>query len=230
MSQQNTHENHRRRMRDKIRDKGLDGLPDHEILEFLLFFAIPRRDVNALAHNLINRFSSLSGVLDAGHYQLMAEEGIGESASTFLSALPAVFRAYQLERVGMGHVFDTLDDANAYLNQHFFGRSVETLIMMCLSSTNQMLSIHTVEEGCVESVPLPIRRIMSHALAVPDTKRVIIGHNHPRGFLYPSDADIRCSLELQKAFSYVGIILSDHIIGGDDDYVSLRNSNLLASV
>ena len=92
------HDGHRERMRQRARETDMRGFQPHEVLEFLLMYAIPRRDVNPLAHKLIERFGSLSGVLDARPEELMQVPGVGENAATLLSSLVSVFSAYQRDR------------------------------------------------------------------------------------------------------------------------------------
>lgn len=115
------HTGHRKRVKDEFRARGLEGWPDHRVLELLLFYAIPQGDVNGLAHDLIDRFGSLAGVLDASEDELRKVPGVGEHTSLLLQLIPAVGARYREQRSDLGELVQTPREAAALLEPYFFG-------------------------------------------------------------------------------------------------------------
>lgn len=226
MEDKQLHEGHRARLRRQVRERGLEGMPDHNILEFLLFYTIARRDVNPLAHALIERFGSLSAVLDAPIEELMRVPGCSEVTAVFLSTLPKVFRAYQQDKLKAGVLFTDAEGVGDYLAKLFVGRRVETLIMLCLDLKNKLICWKVVADGSVAHVSFPIRRIVELALSAGAVS-IAIAHNHPGGFAIPSRGDIEATGKLRDALSPLGIALIDHVVVSEDDYTSMRLSGYL---
>ena len=226
MDDKKPHEGHRARLRQQISERGLDGLPPHNILEFLLFHTIARRDVNDLAHALIDRFGSFSGVLDASREELKKVAGCSEVTASFLNALPGVFRAYQEDKLTRGIVFEDVPQLGDYLASLFVGRNVETVILLCLDLKNKLIASKVVATGSVAHVALPIRRIVEIALSV-GAVGIAIAHNHPGGYALPSSGDISATRQLQDALGPLGIELIEHVVASEDDYTSMRLSGYL---
>ena len=227
MDEKNAHEGHRARMRQQISERGVDGLPPHNILEYLLFHTIARRDVNDLAHALIDRFGSFSGVLDASREELKKVPGCSEITAAFLSALPGIFRAYQEDKLIRGLVFEEISQLGDYLASLFVGRSVETVVLLCLDLKNKLICSRVVASGSVSHVTLPIRKIVEVALSV-GTVGIAIAHNHPGGYAIPSSGDIAATRQLQEALIPLGIELIEHVVVSEDDYTSMRLSGYLS--
>ena len=220
------HEGHRARLRSQVRERGLDGLPAHNILEFLLFHTIARRDVNPLAHELIDRFGSFSAVLDASVEELMRVPGCSEVTAVFLSSLPKVFRAYQEDKLQEGILFTDAESIGEYLAKLFVGRKVETLIMLCLDLKNKLICWKMVAAGSVAHVSFPIRRIVEIALSAGAVS-IAIAHNHPGGLALPSRGDIEATKKLRDALAPLGIALFEHVVVNEEDYTSMRLSGYL---
>lgn len=230
----NPHSGHRSRVRSKVAQLGLEGMPEHEVLEYLLFHTIPRGDVNALAHALIDRFGSFAGVLDASSRDLCGVDGVGETTALFLSSLPSVFRLYRQSKQSRTR-YRSLKDLEADLTEEVYlrvvDRRVETLVMACLSNSNTLLSVQTVSTGTVNAVNLPFREVVNIALSV-GAVRILLAHNHPEGDAMPSRDDIRVTQELMDILKPLGIELLDHIIVGAQlpdgrKYLSMRESALI---
>ena len=125
------HEGHRQRVKDRFRREGLDNFDELYVLELLLFYCIPRKDTNPIAHRLLDHFGSLTAVLEASPEELEKVEGINASASTFLSLITQVGRYYQVHRAEPGDILRTSDQCGNYLMPYFFGRDNETVFLLC---------------------------------------------------------------------------------------------------
>ncbi len=220
---ENLHEGHRKRMRERFIKSGLDDFAPHNVLEFLLFYSIPRGDTNPIAHRLIDSFGSLSGVFDATPEELMKVKGVGESTAILISMVPQMARKYLEDKADSVNVMGGCSDIGAYLLPKFVGRTNEALMMVSIDNKNKIISCSVVAEGTVDSAKVSRRRVMEEAMKVNAT-RVILAHNHPRGVAVPSSEDVVMTREIGRLFAQVGIELVDHIIIADDDYVSMAAS------
>ena len=221
------HKGHRERIKNRFLTSGLESFPEHEILELMLTFAIPQKDVNPLAHALIEHFGSLSNVLDASYDELRRIPGMNDISAAFLSLLPSVFRRYQEDKCNMGVTFHSIEDIGDYLFHLFAGRKVETMIILCLDLKNKLISSRVLATGSVEHVSLPVRQIVETALSL-QAVGIVIGHNHPNGLALPSSRDISATRHLRDVLSPLGIELIDHIVANESDYTSMRQSGILA--
>ena len=217
------HDGHRERLKKRFREEGLDGFTEFQILELLLFYIIPRRDTNPIAHALIDRFGSLHQVLEAPVEELEKVEGIGPNAALLLNLITSVARAYMVSRTENSKILRTIDECGEYLKSLFIGRRVETVYLLCLDAKCKVLGCREVGEGSVNSANVPTRRIVEIALGM-NASSVILAHNHPSGIALPSKEDILTTRRVAAALSTVDIQLVDHIIVADDDYVSLVQS------
>ena len=220
---ENIHEGHRKRMKERFMKSGLDDFAPHNVLEFLLFYSIPRGDTNPIAHRLIEAFGSLSGVFDATPEELMKVSGVGESTAILISMIPQMARKYLEDKADAVNVVGGCGDIGAYLLPKFVGRTNEALMMVSIDNKNKVISCSVVAEGTVDSAKVSRRKVMEEAMKVKAT-RVILAHNHPRGVAVPSAEDVAMTREIGRLFSQVGIELVDHIIIADDDYVSMAAS------
>lgn len=223
---QNPHKGHRERKKKLFREQGLDAFADHEVLELLLYYAIPRQDTNPLAHRLIEHFGSLSAVLSAPEAELERVEGVGEHAATLLSlVLPVVRRAYTDAR-GSSIALTSTAKLGDYFCGIFFGAQQESLYEVCLDAKGKLLRCYKIADGSVDAVGVNVRVIVENALRCR-ASAVALSHNHPSGLALPSPEDNASTLAAYDALRAVGITLIDHIIVADDDFVSLRENGLL---
>lgn len=220
---ENIHEGHRKRMKERFMKSGLDDFAPHNVLEFLLFYSIPRGDTNPIAHRLIDAFGSLSGVFDATPEELMKVSGVGESTAILISMIPQMARKYLEDKADAVNVVGGCGDIGAYLLPKFVGRTNEALMMVSIDNKNKVISCSVVAEGTVDSAKVSRRKVMEEAMKVKAT-RVVLAHNHPRGVAVPSAEDVAMTREIGRLFAQVGIELVDHIIIADDDYVSMAAS------
>lgn len=219
------HEGHRQRLKERFRKEGLDGFTDIQVLELLLFFCIPRRDTNAIAHGLLARFGSLHQILEAPVHELEKVDGIGEQASTLISLTRQLARRYGVSQARMENILNTTSQCGEYLKPFFLGKRDETVYLMCLDAKCKVLGCTQVGSGSVNSAGLSVRKIVETALALNATS-VVLSHNHPSGLALPSNEDVVTTRRVAMALNTVGIFLADHIIVANDDFVSLAESGL----
>ena len=221
------HDGHREKMRQRFMTGGLDAFADHEILELLLYYAIPRRDTNPIAHALMERYGSLPAVLAAPMEDLKRTEGIGESAAVLLHLVPQVCRRARLAQVGEDQVLNSSERAGAYLLECFDGESREVIYQLCLDRKGKLLACKRLGEGSVASADLDVRRLVENAI-LTGASAVILAHNHPSGVALPSDGDYTATMRVRAALNAIGIELADHIIVADGDFVSMVDSGYLS--
>lgn len=220
------HDGHRARKKQQFREHGLDAFADHEALELLLYFAVPRIDTNPAAHRLLERFGSLDGVLSAPPYELEKVEGIGENAATLLSLLLPLVRRSRVTASKEPVILNSIQTTGAYFIDLFFGMREERLYEACLDAKGKLLHCGVVAEGSVDAVTLNLRKVVELAFQ-SNASAVILSHNHPSGVALPSKDDNQTTLMAWEALHKIGIELVDHIIVADDDFVSLRDNGLL---
>ena len=219
------HDGHREKMRRRFRETGLEGFADHEALELLLYYAIPRRDTNELAHRLLTRYGSLSALLQAPIEDLRRVEGVGESAAVLLKLVPAF--VYKAQRsAGQETVLNSTEKAGRYLLSCFAGERNEVIYQLCLDRKGKLLARKRLSEGGSAAAELNIRRLVENAL-LSSASAVILSHNHPSGIALPSREDYATTQQAQDALRTIGVELLDHIIVAEDDYVSLADSGIL---
>ena len=217
------HEGHRQRLKDRFRTEGLDHFDEIHVLELLLFYCVSRKDTAPLAHSLLERFGSLPAVLNSTAEELEQVEGVGPSVSTFLTLITQVGRYYQIRQSDPGKILRSIDQCGNYLLPYFYGRQNETVYMLCMDAKCKVLCCKQVGEGSVNSANVPIRRIVEMALGAKASS-VVLAHNHPSGLAIPSADDIATTQKVAKALETVEIILADHIVVAQNDYVSLVQS------
>lgn len=219
------HEGHRQRMLHRFRTEGLDGFNQVQALELLLFYCIPRRDTNELAHRLLDQFGSVSRVMDAPIAELVKVPGMGENAATFLHLTKQMGRYYQVDSAQKGVLIRDIEDCGRYLLPYFLGRKVETVFLLCMNASCNVIACREVGEGAVNSAAISPRNVVQIALAEQATT-VVLAHNHPSGVALPSQEDVLATQRLAAALASIDVILFDHLIIADDDFVSLVQSGL----
>lgn len=217
------HEGHRQRMKERFRQEGLDNFSEVQALEFLLFYCIPQGDTNVLAHRLLDHFGSLTQVLEATAPELEKITGVGPHTAVFLNLITEISRYYMVNRAGNAVILHSTEKCGQYLVPHFFGRRNETVFLLCLDAKCKMLCCKEVGEGSVNSASISVRRIVEIAL-VANATTVVLAHNHPSGLALPSAEDVHTTERIAAALHAVEIILADHIVVADDDFVSMRQS------
>ena len=220
------HDGHREKMRQRFLKSGLDAFADHEALELLLYYAIPRRDTNPIAHALMERYGSLSAVLAAPVEDLKKVEGVGESAAILLKLAPQLYRKAKMSDAEQETILSSVERVGAYLLDRFAGEKNEVVYQLCLDRKGKLLVCKKLGEGGVTSADLDIRRLVENAL-LTGASAVVLAHNHPSGVALPSRDDYAATDRAKTALAVVGVALTDHIIVADGDFVSMSDSGYL---
>lgn len=220
------HAGHRERLRRRFAASGLDGFAPHEVLELLLTYAIPRRDVNPVAHRLIAHFGSLHAVLQASPEDLRAVEGVGEQAAVLLSMMLPLLRAYRRSVGEQSGALATAEDVIAYCEALLMGERYEQLYVIGLDAARRVLSCTHVSQGDEGETAVYPRRILS-ALLRCGAASAVLAHNHPQGGAQPSQADRALTEAIARTLRDVGIRLADHVITGERDSFSFEQQGLL---
>lgn len=220
------HDGHRDRLRRRYQAEGLGGFAAHEILELLLTYAIPRVDVNPIAHRLIEHFGSLHGVMEASVEELTHVEGIGEKTAVFLTMLLPVFRAYEMEKRQPKLCLKNYGELIQYCRALFVGARNEQLYLLCFDAQMQLQAARLIATGTPAEVSVIPRQMMQVLIRYNSVSAVMV-HNHPSGSARPSAYDMELTAMLERALSGVGIRLNDHIIiAGEAEYSFFLNGML----
>ena len=217
------HDGHRNRMRERLKNGGLQGFQDHEILEWMLFHTIPRGDVNPIAHRLIDAFGGLAGVLEADMESLMAVQGVGESTALFLHHYIDVYKRYMQSRHQKELRFSNMDSVVDYIRDRIVEHRGEYLFALLLDDRCRILCCKVISEGTHHAVGVDVRGLVTLCLN-RNASFLVLAHNHPSDILLPSYNDVQTTLVLRNALDSLGIHLLDHLIIGKDEYVSMAMS------
>lgn len=219
------HDGHRNRLKQKYKKNGFDSFEKHELLEFLLFYSISRKDTNELGHLLIDKFGSFSAVLDAPVDAIKEIDGIGEHSATLIKLIPQLCRCYMQDKdEHQNKVINIHNVPNIFINK-FIGRQNEAVMLMLLDSKCKIQFCGVINEGSVNSVDIYVRKVVELAISY-NASMAILAHNHPSGIAFPSKNDINTTINIKKALEIVEVRLVDHIIVADNDAVSMAQSKL----
>ncbi len=223
---ENVHKGHRERVRQKfIKDGGLENFQDHEILEFLLFYAYPMRDTNEMAHKLLNEYGSLYNLINTPPKSIANTTGITENAACLISLIHHANKRFLTSEFDKKCLTDS-KKAGKYMKSLFNGQNYESLYLLCLNLKKKVLSCDEIDRGDSNSIRIDSRRILERALFVR-AKYAIIAHNHPGGTKKPSAPDVSITRRLQDELASIGVILLDHIVAINDDYYSFSENRLM---
>ncbi len=220
------HDGHRDRLRENFIEHGLDSFNDLNALELLLFYAIPRRDTNPIAHDLLERFETIGGVFRASVEELCEVQGIGRNAAALILLVPQIMKKSCISDTKAIVYVNNSDDAGKYLMPRFMNEQDEVAYMMCLDSQKRLIKCSEISRGIVNAVDINTRIILETAVKCKASS-VIISHNHPDGVALPSPEDSNATKQVAKSLALVGIQLSDHIIVAGGDYVSFADSGFM---
>lgn len=219
------HDGHRKRLKAEFLARP-ETFPDHKLLELLLFYVNPRGDVNPTAHELLDRFGSLAGVMDATPEALTNCPGVGEHAVSLLRVVKELGRRYDAQRANAEDAVGSARDASYIFRPHFYGARSEMVFLLCMDGKGKVLGCPKVGEGNVNAAEIATRQIVEKALN-HNAAQVILAHNHVSGLALPSGEDRATTLYLREILRQVGVVLVDHMIFVDDDMVSMRESGYL---
>lgn len=220
----NLHEGHRERIRQEFLQHGFDqNTPPHKILELLLFYCVQRADTNPIAHELIKKYGSVAGVLDAPVDELAAFKGLSERSALLLKLIMPTARRYLYDKSEQKPTFCSLDSIGKYILARYIGEQREKIGVMCLDTKGSFLKFAFLGEGDLQSVGLSNRELAKAVLDAGATAAVLC-HNHPNGIAVPSENDVRVTQEAAQTLSKIGVQLIDHIVMSDTDFVSMAQS------
>lgn len=223
MEKKNIHKDHRQRVRERYFKEGIDSMAEHNIVEFLLFFGIPFKDTNGIAHELIEKFGDLSGILEAPVEELMRVEGIGENAAALISLTHDIAERYHEKKLQ-----DTVSSAeetsfSEFLSVKYAGETKEKVYLLCIDAKGKIQHCVKICDGSPDSAYLDTRMVVETVVRF-DSKTVILAHNHPNGFAVPSSADVETTKSLIPVLRAINVNLADHIIVSADDTFSMASS------
>ena len=220
------HDGHRERLRERYLRTGLDAFAEHEVLELLLTYAIPRRDTKPIAYALLKRFGSLHRVLQATPQELMKTDGIGEGAAVFINMMIPLFRAYRHSLESEKPEMKTSEQAIRYCEGLFEGERVEKFYVICLDAQMNRINTVLISSGDISEVRVYARHVL-HAVTQCDAMGAVIAHNHPSGTAMPSDDDAQLTGTIASLLNGVGIKLYDHLIISPEETFSFRRGGLI---
>ena len=203
-----------------------DTLKDAELLELLLRFAVDESEAPVLAQRLLERWPCLASVLEADAQELSAIEGMTEDCAVLLRLVPELQRRYLITRSAPETRLVDSVAFGGYLLPYFYGAKDEMVYLLSLDATGKPLSCRLIGHGSVNSANVPVRRLVQEALTANATA-VVLAHNHPSGIAIPSREDIDLTLRLRDALDVMDILLLDHLVIADDDFVSMSDSGYL---
>ncbi len=218
------HDGHRTRLKERFLKEGLDSFNTHEVVELMLFYAIPQRDVNETAHLLVERFGSLPGILEADVEDIMAVEGVGAHAATMFKLICAVTRRYAMERGTAELRYTSIGQIGKYLVGLYIGVTVERAYILLFDNSMKLLDVVNAGNGVVNSVNITPRFVIERALK-RNAAVVVLAHNHPNGVATPSREDIALTMQLRQLLDVCGITLLDHFIVSGSYYNVILGHN-----
>jgi len=223
--QPHLHHGHRKRKKEQFLAAGVDGLlhlPEHEPLEFLLYYAIPRGDTNAVAHTLIKHFGSLANVVNASYDELRKVAGVGDNAASLI-CYSQMFAKLYLQKHSGGELQDKFNvpRLKEYCQALFIGVLAEEIHCVFLTDELKLIAREKVGTGSIGEVVLPTRQI-ARSLLNYNCSRLVLAHNHPAGSCLPSRADIDATEQLRSTCVQLEVELVDHIVVGRDGVTSMR--------
>ena len=217
---------HRKRLRERFRKSGTEGMHDYEMLELLLTYAIPRKDVKPFAKELIKRFGSLSGVLDADQKEIEEVARIGPISSTLIRLVKEVCSAYLAEKMKDKNVLSSPQAVLDFARVKLAGLPHEAFMVIFLNTKNRVMDYKIIQEGTVDRAVIYPRRMVEEALARHAASLILV-HNHPSGDSEPSPEDKQLTRALMDAARTIDLRVLDHIIVGKEGYCSFLESRLM---
>ena len=215
------HKNHRKRTLDTYLSQDCENIPDHILLEMLLYFSIPRSDTNELAHRLIDRCGSFNNVLDASEAELTEVSGIGKHSADLIRLFGLVKRKYDINAAMPAKMkFNSLSEIGEYLIPLLKNRKEEVLYVLMLDSKNKLMMLRKLNEGVSGMIEITVKKIIEAAISCK-CSNIVLAHNHPGGDCTPSDRDVFSTIEIKRACDSVDVTLSEHFIVAGDCYTPI---------
>ncbi len=218
-----THDGHRKRLRNRFITSP-ESFEDHELLELILFYAIPRKNTNEIAHRLLLRFDSLKGVLDASTQALTDVEDIGESTAIYIKAISALVLKYHISEQKSEDLLKTPDALATFLKSLFIGTQNESSYILLFDNSKRLITCSKIGEGFSMEHTLSMRKAALTAITSNATSAILV-HNHPNGRAFPSGDDIHATNKAKMILEALGITLMEHFIVANDECRPIINSH-----
>lgn len=215
---ENLHRHHRLRLKNRFLKNGLEDFEPHNVLELLLFFAVPQGDTNELAHVLLNKFGSIADVFSAPYSELVKIKGVGDHTATMLKLMPELFKVYVKERTEIdGKKSFTIDEVAKLLVPLYIACENEVVRALYFDNRMSLVENAVIFEGDVNSANLSYKEVAKISLT-RGLPNVIIAHNHPNGSPLPSMEDLKTTSKLKESLAMFNINLVEHIIVSGKQY------------
>lgn len=220
------HLGRRKRVRTRYIKEGLDNFEEHEVLELLLYYAIPGRDTNELAHKLLDKFHSLAALMETGVPEIVKNTNLSENTAILLNMIPHICRKYMSSKWKGRVKLNSVKKAGEFALSLYIGKVDEEVNVICLDNANCIKNVVKVDKGIVNQSRIYPRKIVEAAISSHSTG-IILVHNHPAGTLRASAEDERTTRMLNEALLVLGIKLHDHIIVAGEEYLSMAGLGLI---
>lgn len=226
----NIHIGHRMRMKEKALKYGFEHFDDHEVLEMILYFAVPQKDTNPIAHELINSFGSFYSVFEADEVQLLSVKGMNKSAAFLIKMMPEIFNRYMSDKNSIlkAPVLNSSELAYEIFAPKYIGKKNEVAYALFMNNSGKVLACEAISDGTVNSTEIHTRKIIEYCIKYNATQ-VILAHNHPSGDPSPSMDDFITTKNIGASLKSINVRLLDHIIITHNDYRSMRSMQQFAN-
>ncbi|MBR1987992.1 MAG: RadC family protein [Clostridia bacterium] len=224
------HAGHRQRLKDKVRQNGLNVLSEHEVLELLLTYSIPLKDTNELAHKLIDNFGDITKVIDADYKELIKQKGVGEETALFLHVLSSFYDKYKLTKNYSDN--ETLDNTQKcvdYFRKNYEIKDSEKMYVVCLSKLCKVMKSFTYNGQDDTEITVNIKELMEKVVG-NNVAGIVIFHTHPHGSVEPSLEDIYTTQKIYNTCRSMDLLLIDHIIFNTTEHYSFGSNGELAKM
>lgn len=225
VNEQNLHVGHRKRLRERAVNGDLDSYQTHEIVEMMLYQANKRCDTNGIAHALLKKFGSLTGIINADVSELVTVKGVGENTATMIKNYLTVFRRYKMEMLKSKKRLMTFNEVFNYANTLLEESDREELVVICLDNSHEITNVKTWQ-GSINRINVLAREIVGFCYASKGVG-VVLAHSHPSGLARPSSDDLAFTKMLFNTLKSIDVTLLEHIIIGKDEYFSFHKQDLL---
>jgi len=220
------HDGHRERLKQRFLTEGLDGFKDHEVLELLLYYCIPRTDTNKLGHHLIQEFCTLHTLFEAKPSEVVKRCNVTPHTAILISLIPQLARRYFNSKWAEKPVINNSKTAAEYAMTIFTGRVYECFYVFCLDAQHRLNAAVLINEGTINETSVYTRIVVENVL-IHQASCVILVHNHPGGSKKPSKADLDTTINIISALNLLSVDVMDHIIISGNEYYSFAEEKLL---
>ncbi len=221
------HKNHRQRLKEKVKNHGLGCLAEHEVLEFLLTYIIPRKDTNPIAHDLIDYFGSFSKVIDANYYDLQKIDGIGPEAALFINALSSFMEEYNKSKLeSKVSILNSTTKCVDFFREFYRIKNNEFMIMACLSKNKRVVKTFRYQGKDETEITFDLRQIANNINDI-GVNSVVLYHTHPNGSVQPSVSDLTTTQNILNICMFNGIEFEDHIILNETEHFSFNKNHII---